>query len=80
MVPIEKNLKLFRNMLERGLKAKSIGISKVRAIVLDWISVDSILFDRVVAEIFFFKPRRGFPNYNFIDNPDVLAQCSLAHT
>ena len=41
--------------LKRGLKAKLMGVSKVRPIALDEISVDCILFDPSVAEIFYFK-------------------------
>ena len=39
-----------------------MGVFKVRPIVLDWISVDSILFDPFVAEIFYFKHDVGDSN------------------
>ena len=37
-----------------GLQAKSMGLSKVRLIFIDWIGVDSIL-NGAVPEIFFFQ-------------------------
>ena len=39
-----------------------MGASKVRSIILDWISVDSILFDPTVAEVFYFKQDVGDSN------------------
>ena len=43
------------NQLKRGLKAKSMGVFKVRPIAYDQIGVDSILFNPAVPEIFYFK-------------------------
>ena len=52
--------------------AKSIGVFKVGQIVLDYIGVDSILFDRAVPEIFSFKHNVGASNVVIcIGNPDV---------
>ena len=51
---------------KKGLKIKSMRVAKVMAIVLDWISVDSIVFDPVVPEIFYFKHHVGLPNYNAV--------------
>ena len=63
------------SQLERGLKAKSMGLSKVRAIVLDLIGVDSILFDQAVSEIFYFKDDVGASLIKiFVGNPDVSIQ------
>ena len=39
----------------RELNAKSMGLSEVRAIVLDQIDVDSILLDPAVSEPFYLK-------------------------
>ena len=39
-----------------------MGVSKVRPVVLDYINVDSILFDPAVAEIFCFKHDVGDSN------------------
>ena len=41
--------------LKWGLKAKTMGLSKVTPITLDLISVDSIVFDPAILEIFYFK-------------------------
>ena len=56
--------------LKRGLKAKSMGVFKVwrSRIVLDYIGVDSILFDPAVPEIFYIKHDVGASNVmNFND-------------
>ena len=39
-----------------------MGVSKVKRIVLDWIGVDSILFDSAVPEIFYFQHYVGASN------------------
>ena len=53
-------------------EGKSVGVSKVRPIVLYWIGVDSILFDPVVPEIFYFKHDvRASLIIIFIGNSDV---------
>ena len=51
-------LSMFFQLLERGLKAKSMVVSEVRAIVLDY-SVDLIFLDLVVPEIIYFKQDVG---------------------
>ena len=49
-----------------------MGVSKVKAIVLNKIGVDSILLDPAVHEIFDFKYDEGpLPFINFIGNPDI---------
>ena len=53
--------------VKRGIKAKSMGLSKVKLIVEDLIGVDSIVFDPSVAKIFYFKHDFGATNVvNFI--------------
>ena len=67
----DTNGKLFK----QGLKTKSMGVFKVRRIVLDSIGVDSILFYPVVPEIFYFKHDVGASNVinfnNFFGNSNV---------
>ena len=50
------------------LKAKSTGASKVRPIAYDYISVDSILFDPSVQEIFYFIHDVGASNAKNFNN------------
>ena len=52
--------------VNRELKAKSLGVFTVRRMVLDQISVDCILFDRAVPEIFYFKHDVGSSDVNFL--------------
>ena len=47
--------KLSFSNLNQNNKVKINGISKVRPIAWDCIGIDSILFDRAVPEIFYFK-------------------------
>ena len=42
-------------LIQRRLRAKSMGISKAKAIVLGWSGVDSILRDQADPEIFYFE-------------------------
>ena len=57
---------LFFHKVKRVLKAKLIGVSKVRAIKLDKISVDTIFFDQAVLEIYYFNHDVGASrNHNF---------------
>ena len=52
-----------------------MGVSKVSAIALEEIGVDSILFDPSVPEMFYFKCGVGASLIIiFIGNPDVLMQ------
>ena len=52
-----------------------MGIFKVGRIALDYIGVDSILFDRAIPEIFYFKYDVDASDHSdvlvFIGNPDV---------
>ena len=61
--------------LKQRLKAKSMGVSKVRPIAQNYIGVDFILFDSAVSEIFCFKHDVGASNQSnaiiFIGNADV---------
>ena len=60
--------------LKRGLKTKSMGVSKVTPIAQDWIKVDSILLDPAVPEIFHFKHDVDASNVIiFIGNADVYS-------
>ena len=59
-------------MLKRRLNAKSMGEFTVKQIVLDYIGIDSILFDPAVSDIFYFKHDAGASSVIiFIGNPDV---------
>ena len=59
-------------IVTKGQKAKSKGIFKVRAIVLNYIGVGSILLDPAVPEIFYFKHDIAASLIIFfIGNPDV---------
>ena len=55
--------------LKRGLKAKSMRVSKVRAIVLDYIGINSIALDPAIPEIFYFKHDVRASNHNFYWQP-----------
>ena len=60
-------------LFERGLKAKSIRVSKVRRIAKDLTSVDYILFDPAILEIFYFKHNVGDSNViNFFIGNSVV--------
>ena len=63
------------NQIKRILKAISKEVSKVRPIVLDYISIDSILFDPSIAETFYFKHDVGDSNVVNVNN--FLANLSL---
>ena len=39
--------------VKQELKAKLMGVSKVRAITIDWLNIDSILLDPAIPEIFY---------------------------
>ena len=62
-------------MTYKGTEAKSMKLSKNRAIVLYWIGIDSILLDLAVPDIFCFKHHVGASLIIiFIGNPDVSIQ------
>ena len=57
---------------KRRLKAKLMGVFKVRTIALDYFGVDSILFDLAVPEIFYFKQYvKASLVVIFVGNPNV---------
>ena len=60
-------------ILHEGMKAASIRVFKARAIVLDYIGVDSILLDPAFSEIFYFKHHIGASLITISScNPNVL--------
>ena len=56
-----------------------MGVFNIRQIVLDYIVIDTTLFDPAVSEIFYFKHDVGASNNTiFIGNPDVKTLALLA--
>ena len=70
--------KLQSDLLKRVLKTKSVGLSKVRIITLDYIGIDSIRLNPVIPKIFYFKHHAGvFLIIIFIGNPDNIGNTSI---